>query len=276
MLKINNQEFGNEYFGNNEAIYKDVELGNSENTIQLNFEDTRDIANLVMAVEYIRDEKPDSEIVLIIPYLPYSGMDRKINNQVFSLKLFANVLNKLNFSKVEVLDLHNEEVADKFIRNIKHMDINHFISQAIADFKPDIIYFPDKGAMKKYPSIVDTKGLPVIHGNKVRDLENKGKIISYETITDGIDITGKRVLVIDDICRKGGTFTWAASELTKLGVSEVALYVSHCETGIFDGNVLEPNSAVSKVYTNDSEPGFMQLMTSVDNVEKAKKLVVLK
>lgn len=275
MLNINGQAFGNEYFGNNEAIYKDADLNDAENTITLKFEDNRDIANLVMAVEYIRDEKKDCNINLEIPYLPYSGMDRKINNQVFSLKIFAQVLNKLNFSRVTVLDLHNEEVADKLINNIEHSNINYYIGRAIDDFKPDVLYFPDKGAMAKYPHIVDTHGLPVIHGNKVRDLNNKGKIISYETVTDGVDIEGKRILVIDDICRKGGTFTWAASELKKLGVSDIALYISHCETGIFDGNVLDNESPVTKVYTNDSEPGFIKLMDKEGNIEKSKKICLL-
>lgn len=275
MLKINGQYFGNRYFGNNEAIYTDVDLADDVNVIELKFIDTRDIANLIMAIEYIRDEKKDSKIELEIPYLPYSGMDRKINNQVFSLKLFAQTLNKLNLATVRVLDVHNKEVADELIKNIEYININYFIGKVIDDFKPDVLYYPDKGAMKKYPSVVNSRGLPVIHGNKVRDLNNKGKIIFYETITDGVEIKNKRVLIIDDICRKGGTFTWAASELMKLGAKEVALYISHCETGIFDGSVLTADSSISKVYTNDSEPGFIDLMSNEDNAEKAKKLIVL-
>ena len=71
MLLINNQKFGHEYFGNNEAIYKDVSLNDDSNTIQLNFEDNRDIANLIFAVQYIRDEKPNAtKLYLNMPYLP--------------------------------------------------------------------------------------------------------------------------------------------------------------------------------------------------------------
>lgn len=283
MVEINGVPFGAEKFGNGEAIYKDVKL-HRENEISMKFTSNADITDLIMAVEYIRDEtvndkdtdkSKDSIIDLIMPYVPYSGMDRKINDQVFSLHIFANIINKLGFRKVKVLDPHSAE-TNKQIKNLEEMDLNYYVSQAIQDFHPDILYFPDKGAREKYPSKINTMGLPVIYGNKVRDLKDKGKIISYETITNGIGLEGKRVLIIDDICRLGGTFVWAAEELKKLNVKEIALYVSHCETGIFQGKLLNIESPVTKVYVNDSEPAFIELMDNPNNIDKAKKLIILR
>lgn len=275
MIKLNKQVFGNKYFGNKETNYEEVELSEQGNTIEMNFEDTRDITTLFFAVEYIRTNVENKKITLIMHYLPFSAMDRKIDNQIFSLELFANMINRLNFTEVLVLDPHNKEVTQQLFNMLTLINMTKLTDQAINDFKPDVLYFPDKGAMAKYPSMIDTKGLPIIYGNKVRDTANRGKITSYETITNGMDISGKRVLIIDDICRLGGTFVWAAEELTKLGVADIGLYISHCETGIFEGKILEDSSPISVVYTNDSEPGFIKLMSLEENKSKASKLVVI-
>lgn len=277
MVTINNEQFPSEYFLNQEAIYKKTTLNPDGNTITMKFEDNRDITNMIMAAAWIRDELgEDTPIILDMPYVPYSAMDREINDQIFSLKLFGKEIEKLGFKKVIVLDPHNKEVLEQYVSNVVYVDINTYTSRVIDDFKPDFIFFPDKGAMIKYPCIVDTKDIPVIHGNKQRNLSNRGALATYEVITDGHDITGKRVLIIDDICRKGGTFVWGGGELKKLGVAEIALYVSHCEACIFDGKLLDADSPVSVIYTNDSEPAFIKRGNeSFTNKEKMQKIVLL-
>lgn len=274
VLWLNEQVFGGEHFGNNEAIYKEVELSKLTNVIKLKFENNCDITNLIIAAKYVKEEVPDAALFLDMYYVPYSGMDRKINDQLFSLKLFADIINSLDIDTVYAFDVHNQEVTSELFKNIVYVDIHDILDDVMDDFNPDILYYPDKGAFKKYMYTVDNRDLPVIHGNKVRDLENKGKIVSYETITNGIDITDKRILIVDDICRLGGTFAWAADELTKLGAKEIALYVSHCESGIFDGKILNDDSLISKVYTTDSQPAFLTRMKEKENEFKANKIKV--
>lgn len=277
MVTINNEVFPSEYFLNQEAIYKKTTLNPDGNTITMKFEDNRDIANMLMAAAWIHDELgDDTPIILDMPYVPYSAMDREINDQIFSLKLFGKEIEQMGFKKVIVLDPHNKEVLEQFISNIEYIDINGYTSKVIDEFKPDFIFFPDKGAMIKYPSLVDTKGIPVIHGDKHRNLSERGMLATYNVITDGKDVKGKRILIIDDICRKGGTFVWAGEELKKLGVAEIGLYVSHCEACIFDGKLLDNNSPVSVIYTNDSEPAFIARGNeSFTNKEKMKKIVLV-
>lgn len=277
MVTINNELFPSEYFLNQEAIYKKTTLNPDGNTITMKFEDNRDITNMIMAAAYIRDELgEDTPIILDMPYVPYSAMDREINDQIFSLKLFGKEIERLGFKKVIVLDPHNQEVLEQYVSNIQYLDINRYTSRVIDEFKPDIIFFPDKGAMIKYPSIVDTQGITVMHGNKKRALAERGRLATYEVITNGEDITGKRILIIDDICRKGGTFVWAGGELKKLGVADIALYISHCEACIFDGNLLDDNSPVSIIYTNDSEPAFIKASKASDsNIKKSKRIKVI-
>lgn len=254
MIKINGQVFGNETFKNNEAIYKTVDLlFFDKNEVSMYFEDNRDITNLIMAVGYLRSQIPNASIELYMPYIPYSRMDREINEQIFSLELFANLINSLNFSKVKVLDPHSV-VSENLINNLVIMPLEDVISDIILKLNVDIIMFPDKGARKKYTERYKDicSRYPVIYAEKVRDLENKGRILCSKIVGDeNIDLTGKNVLIIDDICVYGNTFKFASMALKEKGVNQVSLWVTHCENVIIDGPLFSEEH-IDHVYTTDS------------------------
>lgn len=257
MIRVNGETFGGETFYNGEGIYKKATINPDRNTIEMIFQDNKDLGDLQVATTYIRSEKPEAKLELVMKYIPYSRMDREIHEQIFSLDIFAKIINSMKFDKVYALDPHSGVSVD-LIDNLELIDINQYVNKAIADFKPDYLFFPDKGAMAKYPEMIaacnGTDGIeqiPFFYGNKVRDLQNKGRIIKYDIITDKLDVKGKKVLIVDDICCKGGTFIWAAQEMIRLGVSEIALYVSHCENSIFDGDIFK-TGFISQVYTSNS------------------------
>lgn len=254
MIKINRQVFGGETFKNNEAIYKAVDLlFFDKNNVEMYFEDNRDITNLIVAVGYLRSKMPNASIELYMPYIPYSRMDREINDQIFSLELFANIINSLNFTKVKVLDPHSV-VSENLINNLVIMPLENVIADVIKNLNVDIIMFPDKGSRKKYTERYKDicSKYPVIYAEKVRDLENKGRILCSKIVGDeGIDLTGKNVLIIDDICVYGNTFKFASMALKEKGVNQVSLWVTHCENVIVDGPLFSEGH-IDHVYTTDS------------------------
>ena len=79
------------------------------------------------------------------------------------------------------------------------------------------------------------KNLPQAFGIKKRNWETQ-KIEDYMVVGTE-NITGKRVLIIDDICSYGNTFVKAAESLKKIGSKEIYLYVSHCEDAVNKGNI---------------------------------------
>lgn len=254
MIKINGQVFGGETFKNNEAIYKAVDLlFFDKNNVDMYFEDNRDITNLIMAIGYLRSKIPNGAIELYMPYIPYSRMDREINDQIFSLELFANVINSLGFTKVKVLDPHSI-VSENLINNLVIMPLEHVIEDIIKKLNVDVIMFPDKGARKKYTERYKNicSEHPVIYAEKVRDLENKGRILCSKIVGDeDIDLTGKNVLIIDDICVYGNTFKFASMALKEKGVNQVSLWVTHCENVIVDGPLFTEGH-IDHVYTTNS------------------------
>jgi ribose-phosphate pyrophosphokinase len=65
------------------------------------------------------------------------------------------------------------------------------------------------------------------------------------------EIKGSKILIIDDICSRGGTFYFSAKKLKELGAKEVYLYVTHCENTIFEGEIFT-SGLIEKVYTTNS------------------------
>lgn len=261
MIKINGNIFGEHLFPNKEVVYKEVELHNTVNYIRMNYEDGKDIGDLMFAVQYIKEKKPKSKVELVLNYIPYSRMDREINNQVFSLRLFAQIVASMKVDKVYVIDPHSMVSKAEFEKagvNLVVLEsaLKEFISKAINKFNPDVLFLPDKGAYSKYLEILKdipvAMNRPVIYGEKVRDLKNNGRIIGYDIINDKeVSLADKKVLIIDDICSFGGTALNAAKKLKELGVKEVGFYITHAEYCIGGGDILKTDF-VDKVYTTTS------------------------
>lgn len=190
---------------------------------------------------------------LVMPYVPNARMDRiKNTNENFSLKVFANFINSLGFDEVCVMNVHSN-VSEALIDNInvRSYSIDWHIESILKKENPDVIFFPDEGACKRYSDleVVKESNLPIAFGIKKREWKS-GKILGLDVISD-IDLKDKKVLIIDDICSAGGTFKFSAIKLKEMGASNVILYVSHCEDNIQNGDLLKTD-LVSKIYTTDS------------------------
>lgn len=241
MITVNGVKFNNKEFHNGEVIFeKPLVVDENLNVIEMFFQSNKDITALLFAREYLAEKVPEAECHLVMKYCPYERMDREINNQMFSMKYFASIIDKFNFRKVYVLDPHSEVCVDLLYTintDVHIIDLKSYIDKVVEDFKPDYICYPDKGAFNKYPKVLRGLNIPYFYGSKVRDLENKGRITSYELV-NAPDLKGKKVLIIDDICCLGGTAYNAAMEMKMAGADEVAFYISHCENGIFAGKIL--------------------------------------
>ena len=241
MITVNGEKFNDAEFHNGEVIFeRPCFVDESLNTIEMFFQDNKDITAVLFARKYLKAEAPNAECNLIMKYCPYERMDREIGKQMFSMRYFAEILGKFDFDNIYILDPHSNVCVEQLELeglNVKIIDLESYVKQVIDDFKPDYICYPDKGAYNKYPKVLENIKIPYFYGSKVRDLDNKGKITNYELV-DAPDLKGKKVLIIDDICCLGGTAYNAAMEMKLLGAEQVAFYISHCENGIFAGKIL--------------------------------------
>jgi ribose-phosphate pyrophosphokinase len=175
-----------------------------------------------------------------MPYIPNARQDRvKSSEDVFTLKYFVEIINQLDFRSVEVLDPHSS-VSEALIDNIiidKPDSIIKNVIDKISEIEGEIpsMFYPDEGAGKRYSGMIT---LPYAFGIKKRDWKT-GDILGLDVAGDIDNIQGKNILIVDDICSRGGTFYFAAKKLKELGANNIYLYISHCENTIFEGEILK-------------------------------------
>lgn len=219
-----------------------------EATIEWLFEDNEELVALIYLAKHLRSHGLNN-LYLKMPYIPNARQDRVKNAEdVFTLKYFAEIMNYLDFDSVTVLDPHSS-VSEALINNIIISSPEKLIYKVISKIGEDdlTMFYPDEGAMKRYSAMFD---LPYAFGIKKRDWET-GQINGLEVSGMVEFIKGRKLLIVDDISSRGGTFYYSAKRLKELGAKEVYLYVSHCENTILEGDVLTGN-LIERVFTTNS------------------------
>lgn len=250
MVKLNGNIIGQDCFPNNERILKSCLSHSTEFEIEINYHTDIDISTLIMVKKYLDDVYPNSRVVLVMKYIPYSRMDRNITGFVFTLKYFCQLINELKFHSVYVLDPHSN-VSTALLERCKELNVQILIEKVIYNhIDVDYVFYPDNGACKRYSEIIKLPNyIPYFYGNKKRNLQT-GEILEYELVNCP-DLKEKNVLIIDDLCAKGFTFYNAGLRLKEQGAKNVYLYVSHCENSIYQGQLIKSN-LISKIFTTDS------------------------
>lgn len=261
MIKVGKELVAPEYFPDgtlNLKLATPVKFPSEYSNIPINvewkFDNNEELIILMYLVYHLRD-KGIIDINLIMNYLPNARMDRTKNSyEVFTLKYFCNIINSLNFKKVYISDAHSNvgvALLDRVV-NSNPMDLIMMAYTDVTEIENErpSIFYPDEGAMKRYSDLIRTN---CCFGIKNRDWET-GRILGLD-IQGNLDlIKDKNVLIIDDICSKGGTFYYSAKKLKELGAKNIYLYVTHCEDTIFKGELLTNENAdlIKKIYTTDS------------------------
>ena len=212
------------------------------NHITWHYEDDSELFTLIC----IRRHLADSRVDLFLPYVPNARMDRvKEKQDVFTLKYFCEVINSLNFEMVTIIDPHSN-VTPALIDRVRIINAETYIKYTVdAINNPDLVYFfPDEGASKRYA----LNDRPSTYANKKRDWAT-GKIEGLQ-IVDPEVIKDKPVLIVDDICSRGGTFYYSVKELRKYTDKPIYLYVSHCEETVLLGDLYK-EELVDKIYTTN-------------------------
>lgn len=234
--------------------------------IEWKYENDAELFTLICVRRYL-DDFHLRFITLQMDYIPHARQDRvKTCQDVFTLKYFAEIINSLNFSAVNVLDAHSN-VALALIDRVRNCSPEPFIEKAISNINNEanlIAFYPDEGAMKRYS---DMANMPYAFGIKKRNWET-GKIEGL-TIQNQELVKGKDVLIIDDICSRGGTFLHSARALKEAGANKIYLYVTHLEKTVLDGELYSEiigNNLIECIYT--ANPLFMIGHTDRDFIKE--------
>lgn len=235
--------------------------------IESRYPDSQDILEIALIINAAEKFSGFSGIVTVfLPYLPYSRQDRVCYpGEANSLEAFAALLTAQQFFKTKgrviTWDVHSEKAHDAF-KNISLLNIGadslikKFGNSVDASY---VVASPDAGAVDRANAVASTLGCKtVIYGEKKRD-SNDGSIVGTlvkDKNGDEPDLSGNKVLIVDDICDGGRTFIELAKVLRNCGAEEVVLYVTH---GIFSKgfNVFNENGSllINRILTPNLFPG---------------------
>ena len=265
MIQLNEHIIGNDRFPDGTLLMKLPFSPKPSNEIRWHYENDAELFKLICLVKTMREMYKGVRIDLFMPYLPNARQDRVKNPEdVFTLKYFCEIINSLEFDTVFVTDVHSNvglALLDR-VREIKpwgqihnaltkitFMETGDVMHEAREEcYKNLLLFYPDEGAMKKYSGEM---GMPFVFGVKKRNWET-GAIEGLDLMGSVEDIKGKNILIIDDICSKGGTFYHSAKRLKEAGAANIYLYITHCESTIYEGELLKDNNLIKHIFTTNS------------------------
>lgn len=219
------------------------------------YDNDEELITLIYLVKHLRnlDYGFANTISLFMPYVPNARMDRTEDGKnVFTLKYFAETINGLNFEEVRIFDPHSTvttALIDRAIVVAPFSLLGNAVDEMCRESSDEnfTIFYPDAGSVKRYSGAIKK---PYVFGNKVRDW-NTGEIKGLDVIGDMEIIKDHNILIVDDICSKGGTFYHSAKKLKELGAKDIYLYVTHCENTVLQGELIR-SGLVKRIFTTDS------------------------
>ncbi len=209
------------------------------------------------------------EIICVIPYLPHSRQERKDDSRSsVSARLIADFLEHSGADRIITIDMHTTSIEGFYKIPIDHIYMsNEFIRHIRANFDVNDICLcsPDFGGLKRikhYKNILGCE-MAVIHKERLKP----NQVSSMEIIGD---VSGKHIIIVDDMIDTGGTLCKAAETLMEQGALSVHAYCTH---GVLSGEAIRriTESKINKLVIADTIP-HQQLPPNIEVLSCAELL----
>jgi len=190
-------------------------------------------------------------ITAVIPYFGWARQDRKDKPRVpIAAKLVAKMLETAGATRIITMDLHADQIQGFFERPVDHMFASTIFLPYLQSLNLDnlTIASPDMGGSKRAYAYSKALGSDVVICYKQRA---KANVISHMELIG--DVTGKNVVLVDDMVDTAGTLTKAADLMMERGALSVRAICTH---PILSGTAYEriENSKLEELITTDSIP----------------------
>lgn len=191
------------------------------------------------------------KVIAVLPYFGYARQDRKDKPRVsIGSKLVANMLTAAGADRVITMDLHAPQIQGYFDIPMDHLDSSAIFIPYIQQMGLSDLLFaaPDIGSANRIREIASYFNAEMVICDKHRKRANE--IASMVVIGD---VTGKDVVLIDDICDTGGTLAKSAGLLKEKGAKSVRALCTH---PVLSGKAKEniENSVLEELVVCDTIP----------------------
>ena len=190
-------------------------------------------------------------ITAVVPYFGWARQDRKDKPRVaIGAKLIAKLLEEAGATRIMTMDLHADQIQGFFEKPVDHLYASSIFLPYIESLNLSnlTVASPDMGGSKRAYAYSKFLESDVVVCYKQR---KKANIISHMELIG--DVTGKNVILVDDMIDTGGTLTKAADLMMERGALSVRAIITH---PILSGNAYEKieNSKLTELIVSDTIP----------------------
>jgi ribose-phosphate pyrophosphokinase len=195
------------------------------------------------------------EIIPILPYFPYARQDKKDQSRgPIGAKVMVEMIEHRGATGVITFDLHADQIQGFFNIPVTHLEGKNVFDEYIASIYNDntILCGPDAGSGKRVKRMKDQ--LAKYHDISINyvmlDKTRKQANVIDEMVIIG-DVTGKDVIILDDMVDTAGTLCKAAEVIMEAGANSVRAIISH---GVLSGPALGriEKSVLTELVISDS------------------------
>ena len=190
-------------------------------------------------------------ITAVIPYFGWARQDRKDKPRVpIAAKLVAKMLETAGATRIITMDLHADQIQGFFEKPVDHLFASTIFLPYLKSLNLDnlTIASPDMGGSKRAYAYSKALESDVVICYKQRA---KANVISHMELIG--DVTGKNVVLVDDMVDTAGTLTKAADLMIERGAKSVRAICTH---PILSGSAYQrlEDSKLEELIVTDSIP----------------------
>ena len=164
-------------------------------------------------------------VVAVMPYFGWARQDRKDKPRVaIGAKMVANILKASGVERVMTMDLHADQIQGFFDLPVDHLYASSIFVPYLKSLNlGDVaVAAPDMGSAKRAHAYSRFLGTDMVVCHKNRERANQ---VDEMTIIG--EVSGKNVIIVDDMVDTAGTLTKAAGLMMEKGARSVRAVVTH-------------------------------------------------
>jgi ribose-phosphate pyrophosphokinase len=247
LVVVNYQQFSD---GEMSPYITESVRGHDVFVIQSTFPPSDNLMELLLMVDAAKRASAHN-VNVVIPYFGYARQDRKDKPRVaIASKMIANLLSAAGADRIMTCDLHADQIQGFFDIPVDHLDGSYIFVPYLKSLGLKDIMFatPDVGGIKRARNFAKFFNADLAVCDKYRKEANK--VASMRLIGE---VTGKDVILVDDLVDTAGTICKAAALLKENGAKSVRAVCTHA---VLSGPAYETveNSVLEELVVTDTIP----------------------
>lgn len=206
-----------------------------------------------------------SRVTAVLPYYGYARQDRKVASRApITAKLIADIITAAGADRVLTIDLHAGQIQGFFDIPVDHLYAAPIMAEALrADHESNhlTIVSPDAGGVERARAFAKRLGSSLAIIDKRRRKPNESEVMNVIG-----DVSGRDVVILDDMVDTAGTLVKAAVALQTAGAKNI---YAACTHAVLSGDSVRKinDSPIQKLYITDTIPAD-------GKIEQCRKLQV--